>query len=174
MTKWYFPRLTERTSDNYDKLFIGSSSGLTHQENSNNMNTLQAFRTAYILAFSALLAACTSSEVPTEVVQEVTLSETPAPTAPPVVSETYEKLKALLTTRGYEGIGLEFENETMWELLFKTFSDPKTANRQLKAIYTGASNSYDPKAQSLTIGKSTNPIEILSFIRKSIPLKRAK
>lgn len=125
-----------------------------------------------ILSF--FVTGCASQDVPPDVVQEVAVTETPSPTPTPVANPIYEKLKSILSAQGYEGIGLEFENDTMLTMLVETFSDPKTSNRQLKTIYTGAKNSYDTKAQSLTIGKSTNAKEILAFIRKSVPLKRVK
>src|SRR5271167_573258 len=96
-----------------------------------------------LLAFVLLVAACASSPEP----QAASPSKSPptgsgvlepaeaeakaaAETPPPPSNPTLEKLLALLKTKGYDGIGLEYENQPTLELLTRVFSDAKTSNRK--------------------------------------------
>lgn len=97
-------------------------------------------------------------------------AETPA--AAVATSPHYEKLMALLTSLGYEGVGLQFESDEVLALLVDVFSQPKAKNRQLKMVYTGYDMSYDAAAKSLTIGKLKSSAEIISFLQKNVPLNR--
>ena len=92
-------------------------------------------------------------------------SATPSPS----VSPWLPKLMERLTVVGYEGVGLTYESDGTLEMLFKVFSDPLTANRQIRFVYTGLANAYDAKAQSLTVGGTSNVTAILTFIQKKVP-----
>ena len=84
----------------------------------------------------------------------------------------FQKLKGLLQSLGYEGIGLQYESEKTQELLIKVFSDPRSSKRQLKLIYTGLHLAYDPKYQSLTVGSHLDSEVVLIFIQKNIPVTK--
>ncbi len=85
---------------------------------------------------------------------------------------TYTKLMQLLTSLGYEGVGLQFEPKERLEFLIQLFSHPKAANRDLRLVYTGLQMFYDFKRQSLTVGGLTDINKVVAFIEKNIKLKK--
>lgn len=84
-------------------------------------------------------------------------------------SPEFHKLNATLSSLGYQGIGMRYEATEMQQLLNKVFTDGRVAGRQIKLVYTGLALSYDPKHASLTIGGTTDPATIISYIEKQIP-----
>jgi hypothetical protein len=87
-----------------------------------------------------------------------------------VVNPKFHEVMQLLQALGYEGLGLEYETEEVYDLLIRVFRDPLVANRQLRLVYTGLQMSYDKKHQSLTIGGLRDPIQVLVYIQKNVPL----
>ena len=85
----------------------------------------------------------------------------------------YRELLDKLAALGYQGVGLEHEPEEVLGVLLDVFSNPKAAGRRLKLIYTGLHMSYDPKAESLTIGGiygAANAVDrVLQYIEKNVP-----
>lgn len=99
--------------------------------------------------------------------------DAPQPTPVPEKTErppspAYEKLRRLLESQGYTGVGLQYESNASLELLYKVFSNPAAKNLKLKLVYTGLQMSFDPVQQSLTIGGAKDAKSILRFIRKNI------
>lgn len=84
---------------------------------------------------------------------------------------TYAQLMQLLSSLGYEGVGLQFESRERLNLLIQVFSNPKAAHRNLRLVYTGTQWSYDLKHQSLTVGEGKDANQILTYIEKNIKLK---
>jgi hypothetical protein len=122
-----------------------------------------------------MLAACSSTPSGggsgvLEAVENEKKTEGAEAVAPPT-NPTLEKLLALLKTRGYDGIGLEYEAEATLDLLHRVFTDPKTSNRKIKLVYTGLAMSYDALHQSLTVGGTNDINQILGFIQKHVPAK---
>lgn len=91
------------------------------------------------------------------------------PTESPLHAKLMEHLKSL----GYEGMGLELESNEMLSFLLALFSSPATANRKIKRVYTGQSLEYDPKAEAITIGGTTDKTKVLNFIKKKVPSTKA-
>lgn len=124
------------------------------------------------LAFALVwFTGCASTETGgTDVLEPLdpAAAEAPTPTPSPLLSNLLEKLRAL----GYEGIGMTYESDPTLELLGKVFSDPVAANRQIRAVYTGATTTYEAKTQSLTVGGTSNAPAILAFIKKKVPLRQ--
>ncbi|MBI4403719.1 MAG: hypothetical protein HY537_06145, partial [Deltaproteobacteria bacterium] len=89
----------------------------------------------------------------------------------PTVSERLTRLLEVLKQAQYEGIGLEFESDGTLELLNHVFSDPRALNRKLKLIYTGLHLAYDGAYESFTVGGSSDPQAILTYIQKNIPCR---
>lgn len=79
------------------------------------------------------------------------------------------KLTQTLSKLGYEGVGLEFESKKTLNLLERVFEDERTWNRNLKRVYTGLYMNYDKKYQSLTVGGTSDPAQIVNFIAENIP-----
>jgi hypothetical protein len=167
---------------------------VTHREKPKQMKHLSGRPVVYFVLFFAtllVLIKCASQDVVVEVVSEPSPSPSPsaapadeaysgatpeslplpAPTAAVTVTPAFAKLIKLLKSKGYEGVGLEFETDATLEILTQVFSDPRTKGRKLKTIYTGAVNAYDSRAASVTIAKTTNAKEILAFITKQVPLE---
>lgn len=93
----------------------------------------------------------------------------PANTVPPeerIVSPNFQKLVALLKGLGYDGVGLQYESVETQNLLYTVFMDPKTHDREIQLVYTGAALSYDPRYKSLTIGGSRELPALINFIQK--------
>ena len=84
---------------------------------------------------------------------------------------SYQKLIQILKAREIQGVGLQYETEATLDLLYRVFSDTRTANRQVSIVYTGLSLSYDPRYRSLTIGGTNDANVIIAYIQKSIPAK---
>ncbi len=122
--------------------------------------------------FMLFLSHCASSpnpSAPNDVLEPVTGDETSSQTLPP--NPTYQKLMEIFQGLGYEGFGMQFESEATLEILVQAFSNPHAANRQIRLVYTGLATSYEPKAQSLTIGGLRDANAVLAFIEKHVPLK---
>lgn len=92
-------------------------------------------------------------------------SEKPIQTRP----ANYEKLMGLLSNLGYEGVGLEYDDEKTIDLLIAIFSDPRAKGLKLRLVYTGLTMSFDVAQDSLTIGGVSNAQSALEFMRKHIP-----
>ena len=86
-----------------------------------------------------------------------------------IVNSKYDELMSVLGQLGYEGVGLQFENDSSLEFLIKLFSDPRMRDRKLRLIYTGLEMSYDARHQSLTIGGTRELEKIFAFIDKNVP-----
>ncbi len=84
---------------------------------------------------------------------------------------TYAQLMQLLSSLGYEGVGLQFESQDRLNLLIQVFSNPKAAYRNLRLVYTGTQWNYDLKHQSLTVGEGKDAAQVVQFIEKHIKLK---
>jgi len=97
----------------------------------------------------------------------------PADSTPPAVSTPssplYEQLMGMLLDLGYEGIGLEHEDEATFNFMIAVFSSPKAKNKKIKYVYSGLQLSYDPEQESLTFGEDNNLTKALRFIDKKIP-----
>ena len=96
----------------------------------------------------------------------------PANSVPPeerLVSPNFQKLVSLLKELGYDGVGLQYESVETQNMLYALFSDPKTHDREIQLIYTGAALAYDPRYKSLTIGGSRELPTLLNFIQKIPP-----
>lgn len=97
----------------------------------------------------------------------------PADAAPPAISTPssplYDQLMGMLLELGYEGIGLEHEDETTFNFMIAVFSSPKVKNKKIKYVYSGLQLSYDPEQESLTFGEDNNLTKALRFIDKKIP-----
>lgn len=97
----------------------------------------------------------------------------PADQAPPesntLPSPRLEKVLQLLAGLGYQGVGLEHEDEASLIFMETVFSSPKVRNRKIQLVYTGLKLSYDKEQQSLTLGEDNDPIKALRFIEKNVP-----
>jgi hypothetical protein len=80
-----------------------------------------------------------------------------------------EKVLQLLASLGYQGIGLEYEDEATLNFLEAVFSSAKVRNRKILLIYTGMQYSYDKEQQSLTLGEDEKVAKALRFIEKNVP-----
>lgn len=133
---------------------------------------------------ASLLVSC-SSTPPTEeskpipkappprssVLEEVTELDTKPELMAVTQDPTYAELMQLLTSLGYEGVGLQFESQDRLKLLIQAFSHPKVAYRNLRLLYTGTQWGYDLKHQSLTVGEAKDANQVVAFIEKNIKLK---
>jgi len=84
-------------------------------------------------------------------------------------SPQLEKVLQLLASLGYQGIGLEYEDEATLNFLEAVFSSPKVRNRKISLVYTGMQYSYDKEQQSLTLGEEEKVPKALKFIEKNVP-----
>lgn len=118
----------------------------------------------FLSALCALFVSCAS--------QIFVPLKDPANTVPPeerLVSPNFQKLVSLLKGLGYDGVGLQYESVETQNLLYALFSDPKTHDREIQLVYTGAALAYDPRYKSLTIGGSRELAVLINFIQKSVP-----
>lgn len=121
-----------------------------------------------------LQAACSSSPtVPNPVSESDILEPADAPSSEIVAlpSPQLEKVLQLLTSLGYQGIGLEYEDEATLKFLEAVFSSPKVRNRKIALVYTGMQYSYDKEQQSLTLGEDEKVAKALRFIEKNVPIR---
>ena len=127
------------------------------------------FRVALILSVSTLfLVSCTEKEVLEPVVDSgeiVNVSEEAAQ------NPRFRKLNDTLKERGYEGVGLAYENDATLDLYYRIFSDLRTANRQISVFYSGVAMAYDAKNRSLTVAGNVSAEMAIAFISKNVPLK---
>jgi len=93
---------------------------------------------------------------------------TPAPKQSP----SYIKLSELLLSLGYQGVGLELEDDATLEFLYQVFSSPKLRSRRIQFVYTGLQLSYDKDQSSLTFGEDNHLARALKFIEKNVPLQK--
>ena len=116
---------------------------------------------------------CSSSPVVTPESPATSSVLEPADSVPPAIetprSPLYEQLMGMLLDLGYEGIGLEHEDETTFNFMIAVFSSPKAKNKKIKYVYSGLQISYDPEQESLTFGEDNDLIKALRFIDKKIP-----
>lgn len=97
------------------------------------------------------------------------------PTPPPDTSAapaTLEALKVQFGKLGYDGIGLEHEDESLLQMLLVVFKDPAAANRKIRSVYTGGAMEYDGQSETLTIGGTKDAKSILAFLKKKVPLRK--
>jgi len=116
---------------------------------------------------------CSSSKVINPESGEVSSVLEPADATPPVSpapsSPLYQTVMALLSELGYEGMGLEHEDDTTLQFMITLFNSPKAQNKRIKYVYSGLQLSYDPEQASLTLGEDNNLTKALNFIDKKIP-----
>lgn len=93
-------------------------------------------------------------------------------TPTPQKSAAYQKLNELLLSLGYQGMGLELEDDATLEFLYQVFSSPKARNRRIQFVYTGLQLSYDKDQASLTFGEDNHLARALKFIEKNVPLQK--
>lgn len=121
---------------------------------------------------AALVGCASSPEAPSSVLEpapvEPTAEETVVP-AEPVAPKPHERLVAQLKRLGYEGLGLEFEDPKVLDLLEKVFTAPETHGRDIKLVYTGMRMQYDKAQKSITIGGTKDLKVILAFFKKHVP-----
>ncbi|NBX93684.1 MAG: hypothetical protein EBQ85_10690 [Proteobacteria bacterium] len=108
--------------------------------------------------------------------------ESPSPVLEPadeisVVSESprpsnFDETMQLLSQLGYQGVGLEHEDEATLKFIISVFSNPKSQNRNIRFVYTGLQLSYDREQFSLTLGENSSLAQTLKFIEKNIPFKK--
>ena len=108
--------------------------------------------------------------------------ESPSPVLEPadeigVVSESprpsnFDETMQLLSRLGYQGVGLEHEDEATLKFVISVFSNPKSQNRNIRFVYTGLQLSYDREQSSLTLGENSSLAQTLKFIEKNIPFKK--
>ena len=138
------------------------------------MNTYFKIPKAYCalsMLLCALILRCASPQT-SDVLEPVKETES-EPMAQEGASAGFLELEQILKNQGYEPIGIQFETPQTLEILKRVFSDPKTHQRNLKFIYTGLQMSYDKAAESLTVGGLNNPIAIVQYIAKNVPLRFA-
>lgn len=114
---------------------------------------------------------CASKETNPEAKNFSVLEEEKAPESPAQKSAAYEKAMALITSLGYQAVGLELEDDATLDFLYRVFSDSKTHQRKIAFIYTGLQLSYDKDQYSLTFGEDLNLVKTLKFIEKNVPLR---
>jgi hypothetical protein len=141
--------------------------------------------TSGVILFSIVLISCSSNpESPPQGMEPVSQTTSPLQSsAVPAVPEESQalvrlqqdpslvRLRDLITSMGYEGIGLEFESAEMIEFLSKVFSDKRMAGRDFSLVYTGVGLAYDANAKSLTIGGTRDIQSVVSFVVKKIPMR---
>lgn len=126
-----------------------------------------------LLVAAVVLSACSSSPQASGVLEPLEQAQ-PNPvaaTSEPVISPSLQKLTDRLSALGYEPVGMAYESDATLDLLFKVFSDPLVQNRRIRLVYTGLQLAYDARAESLTIGGTSDAMKILAFIKKSVPVK---
>ena len=96
-------------------------------------------------------------------------ADTPSSETVSLPSPHLEKVLQLLASLGYQGIGLEYEDEATLNFLEAVFSSPKVRNRKILLVYTGMQYSYDKEQQSLTLGEDEKVVKALRFIEKNVP-----
>ncbi len=119
--------------------------------------------------FGFLFSCATNSGVLTQVSSQDEQNQTPAGES--ADSPAYLTLKQVLEKAGYQGVGLKYESAQTLTLLAKVFSDPRTENRLIQLVYTGAAMLYDSQYKSLTVGGLKDPNAIVSYILKNVPAK---
>jgi len=124
-----------------------------------------------LLALTGLVGGCASDGPTRDMKPEDGVQAAASYMEAPKPSPTLSQLLATLKIQGYDGVGLEFEGDSTLEFLNKVFQSPRAANRKLKLTYTGLALSYDPKAESLTIGGTADVETVLKYIEKNIPVR---
>lgn len=120
---------------------------------------------ALMILLLFFLGGCSSvSPILEPVESEVPVVETPR-------APSFDKVMQLLQGLGYEGVGLELEDEKTLEFVLSVFSNEKAQKRKIRFVYTGLQLSFDKEQSSLTLGENTNLQKTLRFIEKNIPLR---
>jgi hypothetical protein len=97
--------------------------------------------------------------------------ESEAPQVETPRAPSFDKVMQLLQGLGYEGVGLELEDENTLQFVFSVFSNEKAQKRKIRFVYTGLQLSFDKEQSSLTLGENTNLKQTLRFIEKNIPFR---
>lgn len=97
------------------------------------------------------------------------IDERPTPETTSLPSPQLERVTQLLAGLGYQGIGLDHEDEGTLSFVEAVFSSPKTRNRKIRLIYTGLQLSYDKEQESLTLGEEVPLEKTIRFIEKNVP-----
>ncbi len=141
------------------------------------MKSLVIVRKSLIGIGFLVLAQCASKPATTPAVLEPVNGQASVPTgnedsgvAISAVDPALAKLKDLLSKLGYEGVGLEFESADTLALLQSVFSDKRTANKDIRFIYTGITMAYDAGGKALTIGGTRDVQSVITFISKKVPV----
>jgi hypothetical protein len=120
---------------------------------------------ALMMMLLFLLLGCSSvSPILEPVESEAPQIETPR-------APSFDKVMQLLQGLGYEGVGLELEDENTLQFVFSVFSNEKAQKRKIRFVYTGLQLSFDKEQSSLTLGENTNLKQTLRFIEKNIPFR---
>lgn len=120
---------------------------------------------ALMMMLLFLLLGCSSvSPILEPVESEAPQVETPR-------APSFDKVMQLLQGLGYEGVGLELEDENTLQFVFSVFSNEKAQKRKIRFVYTGLQLSFDKEQSSLTLGENTNLKQTLRFIEKNIPFR---
>lgn len=131
-----------------------------------------------ILATCLVFLGCASQNTGLESPNSVLEPETQPPTAEgtlpaPATSPTLNALQMKLTELGITGTGIELESPQTLELLLEVFSQPDIAKYAIRTVYTGAAMDYDVADEALTVGGLKTSKDILAFIQKKVPLRKA-
>lgn len=122
----------------------------------------------WVLGLSLVLVQISCSSVKSNILEPVDQAPVDAVALP---SPRLEAVTQLLASLGYEGVGLEHEDEGTLSFLETVFSSPKVRNRKIQFVYTGLQLSYDKEQKSLTLGEEENVTKALKFIEKNIPTR---
>ena len=132
------------------------------------------FRGGILLLGCFFMMSCASEEPmkPPQAFSILEPEEEKISTPNPNKSLVYQKLSELLLSLGYQGVGLELEDDGTLEFLYQVFSSPKARNRKIQFVYTGLQLSYDKEQASLTFGEDNHLGRALKFIEKNIPIQK--
>ncbi|NBT59804.1 hypothetical protein EBT16_13575 [bacterium] len=125
----------------------------------------------FILSFLWACSSGPTASKSTAVSDVLEPADEPSTEAKSVPSPSFEKALQLLAGLGYQGVGLEHEDEATLQFVQAVFSSPKVQNRKIDLVYTGLKLSYDKEQRSLTLGEDSDLSKTLRFIEKNIPTR---